>query len=36
MALKLDNQQWTKLGEKDMYTGTLSNNNGVVMELACN
>lgn len=33
-GIKLDNQQWTKLGEKDMYTGTLSNNNGVVMELA--
>ena len=29
-----DNQQWTKLGDKDMYTGTLSNENGVVMELA--
>ena len=33
-GLGLDNQQWTKLGDKDMYTGTLSNENGVVMELA--
>lgn len=33
-GIGLDNQQWTKLGDKDMYTGTLSNENGVVMELA--
>lgn len=33
-GIKLDNQRWTKLGDKDMYTGTLSNKNGVVMELA--
>lgn len=33
-GIELDNQQWTKLGDKDMYTGTLSNENGVVMELA--
>lgn len=33
-GIGLNNQQWTKLGDKDMYTGTLSNENGVVMELA--
>lgn len=33
-GIKLDNQRWTKLGNKDMYTGTLSNENGVIMELA--
>lgn len=33
-GIGLDNQQWTKLGDKDMDTGTLSNENGVVMELA--
>lgn len=33
-GIALDNQHWTKLGDKDMYTGTLSNKNGVVMELA--
>ncbi|WP_238902066.1 MULTISPECIES: alpha/beta hydrolase family esterase [unclassified Clostridium] len=33
-GIKLDNQGWIKLGDKDMYTGTLSNKNGVVMELA--
>lgn len=33
-GIGLDNQQWTQLGDKDMYTGTLSNENGVVMELA--
>lgn len=33
-GIGLDNQQWTKLGHKDMYMGTLSNENGVVMELA--
>lgn len=33
-GIGLDNQQWTKLGDKDMYTGTLSNENGVLMELA--
>lgn len=33
-GIKLDNQRWTKLGEKDMYTGTLSNDKGIVMELA--
>lgn len=33
-GIALDNQSWTKLGDKDMYTGTLSNKNGVVMELA--
>lgn len=33
-GILLDNQRWTKLGNKDMYTGTLSNKNGVVMELA--
>ena len=33
-GIELDNQGWTKLGNKDMYTGTLSNENGVVIELA--
>jgi poly(3-hydroxybutyrate) depolymerase len=33
-GIALDNQRWTKLGDKDMYTGTLSNKNGIVMELA--
>lgn len=33
-GIALDNQEWTKLGDKDMYTGTLSNKNGIVMELA--
>jgi len=33
-GIALDNQGWTKIGDKDMYTGTLSNKNGVVMELA--
>jgi len=33
-GIALDNQGWTKLGDKDMCTGTLSNKNGVVMELA--
>jgi len=33
-GIALDNQGWTKLGDKDMFTGTLSNKNGVVMELA--
>jgi poly(3-hydroxybutyrate) depolymerase len=33
-GIALDNQGWTKLGDKDMYTGTLSNKNGIVMELA--
>lgn len=33
-GIALDNQHWTKLGEKDMLVGTLSNKNGVVMELA--
>lgn len=33
-GIALDNQQWIKLGDKDMYTGTLSNKNGIVMELA--
>ena len=33
-GIALNNQKWTKLGEKDMLTGTLSNKNGVVMELA--
>lgn len=33
-GIALNNQKWTKLGDKDMYTGTLSNKNGVVMELA--
>ncbi|WP_315110049.1 PHB depolymerase family esterase [Clostridium intestinale] len=33
-GIKLDNQGWIKLGDKDMYTGSLSNKNGVVMELA--
>lgn len=33
-GIALENQGWTKLGSKDMYTGTLSNENGVVMELA--
>lgn len=33
-GIALDNQGWSKLGDKEMYTGTLSNKNGVVMELA--
>lgn len=33
-GIAVDNQEWTKLGDKDMYTGTLSNKNGIVMELA--
>jgi poly(3-hydroxybutyrate) depolymerase len=33
-GIALNNQKWTKLGEKDMLVGTLSNKNGVVMELA--
>lgn len=33
-GIELENQRWTKLGNKDMYTGTLSNENGVVIELA--
>lgn len=33
-GIALDNQGWTKLGDKDMFTGTSSNKNGVVMELA--
>lgn len=33
-GIELENQRWTKLGNKDMYTGNLSNENGVVMELA--
>lgn len=33
-GIALDNQGWSKLGNKDMYTGTLSNENGVVIELA--
>ena len=33
-GIALDNQGWTKLGDKDMLKGTLSNKNGVVMELA--
>ncbi|MEC0184106.1 PHB depolymerase family esterase [Paenibacillus peoriae] len=27
----LDNQKWSKLGDKDMYSGTLSNDQGVVV-----
>jgi len=33
-GIALDNQGWSKIGDKDIYTGTLSNKNGVVMELA--
>ena len=33
-GIALNNQHWIKLGEKDMLVGTLSNKNGVVMELA--
>ena len=33
-GIALDDQKWTTLGDKEMYTGTLSNENGVVMELA--
>ena len=33
-GIALANQGWSKIGDKDMYTGTLSNKNGVVMELA--
>lgn len=33
-GIALENQRWIKLGDKDMYTGTLSNKNGIVMELA--
>lgn len=33
-GIPLNNQKWIKLGDKDMYTGTLSNKNGVIMELA--
>ncbi|MBQ0065361.1 MAG: poly(3-hydroxybutyrate) depolymerase [Firmicutes bacterium] len=33
-GVALDNQTWTKLGDKDMLEGTLSNDNGVIMKLA--
>jgi len=33
-GIALDNQDYVNLGNKQMYTGTLSNQNGVVMELA--
>lgn len=33
-GIALDNQDYVNLGNKQMYTGTLSNKNGVVMELA--
>ena len=33
-GIALDEQKWITLGDKEMYTGTLSNENGVVMELA--
>lgn len=33
-GIALENQQWTKLGDKDMLEGTLSNDKGVVMKLA--
>ena len=33
-GIALDNQRWIKLGEKDMLTGTLSNENGIIIELA--
>ncbi|MEN8079232.1 PHB depolymerase family esterase [Clostridioides difficile] len=32
-GIELDDQKWVKMGNKDMYTGTLSNENGIVMEL---
>ncbi|MHC1681469.1 MAG: PHB depolymerase family esterase [Clostridiaceae bacterium] len=33
-GIDLKNEKWVRLGDKGMYTGTLSNKNGVVMELA--
>jgi len=33
-GVALDNQEWTKLGDKDMLEGTLSNDNGIIMKLA--
>lgn len=32
-GMALDNQQWKTLGNKEVYTGTLSNDKGVMMEL---
>ncbi|MFV0396265.1 MAG: hypothetical protein ACK5LC_18090, partial [Coprobacillaceae bacterium] len=33
-GIQLENQQWTKLGSKDMLEGQLSNDKGVVIQLA--
>lgn len=33
-GIELENQKWTKLGSKDMLEGQLSNDKGVVMQLA--
>lgn len=33
-GIKLDNEQWIKLGVKDTLEGTLSNENGVIMKFA--
>lgn len=32
-GIKLDNQQWIKIGDKDALEGTLSNEDGVIMQL---
>ena len=33
-GIRLDNEQWIKLGVKDTLEGTLSNENGVIMKFA--
>ena len=33
-GIALDDQRWVTLGDKEMYTGTLSNDKGVMIELA--
>ena len=33
-GIALDDQRWVALGDKEMYTGTLSNDKGVMIELA--
>ena len=33
-GIALDDQRWATLGDKEMYTGTLSNDKGVMIELA--
>ncbi|MNC62990.1 hypothetical protein D3C75_1130760 [compost metagenome] len=32
-GIQLEHQGWSKLGDKDMYSGTLSNDKGVMMKL---